>query len=351
MKPDNCSRAWEAEALDDGRLTGPDRASFERHAAVCPACRAQLTGLKALRAKLALVAPPSRAPLEHQRLRARLLERANTLATRQERRPRLAFIAALVALVALALGIGVGIFRPKRRVEHPATTAIVPPRFDAQSSPDASWLPHTSGGSTRVELLRGSVSFTVPHLEPTQEFFVTLPDGEIEVRGTAFTVVVEEGRTVSVNVTAGVVAVRIRGTEERRLHAGDVWPPAVSHNDSTPAATASGTRPPAASPHPHGSGSARAASPPRASAGYLFDEAFASFERGAYGPADLQFERFVREYPADPRAEDASYLRAIARLRLGDRQGAAVLARAYLEAYPAGLRRPEARRLADPTQP
>jgi TolA-binding protein len=85
---------------------------------------------------------------------------------------------------------------------------------------------------------------------------------------------------------------------------------------------------------------------PAVSAGTAFDDAFATFERGAYGIADVKFERFIHAFPTDPRTEDAAYLRAVARSRMGDKEGAAELARTYLEAYPHGFRRLEAQRLA-----
>jgi TolA-binding protein len=189
------------------------------------------------------------------------------------------------------------------------------------------------------------VSFRVPHLEPAQRFSVALPDGELEVRGTEFTVVVDGGRTMAVNVTDGAVALRIDGRPETVLHAGDLWPepPAIVAAAGSVDPIASGSSAAPAVVH-----AARAASH-GPSPGALFDDAFASFEHGAYAEADRKLERFVREHPSEPRAEDAAYLRAVARFRLGDREGAAALARAYLEANPSGLRRLEARRLASMT--
>jgi hypothetical protein len=84
-----------------------------------------------------------------------------------------------------------------------------------------------------------------------------------------------------------------------------------------------------------------------ASAGSRFNTAMASFEAGAYARADSEFDLFAREFAEDPRCEDAAYLRAVARFRRGDKPGAATLARAYLITYPSGLRRIEARRLAN----
>lgn len=344
MTAERCARAWEAEALDDGRLTGADRASFERHAAVCAVCRAEVAALAALRAKMAVVAAPEIMPLDRQRLRARTLERANATSGALRSRTRV-LVVALGAVGVVGTALAFAAVHARRPAPVELTQPIAAPRFDAKSSADARWLPHTSGGATRIELTRGSVSFTVPHLEPTQKFFVGLPDGELEVRGTEFTVVVHDGRTASVDVASGRVALRLKGSEELLLAAGERWPSA----EPAAAFLATADAGPAAAAHP--SAALRPTARARPTAGALFDEAFASFERGAYGLADAQLEHFIAEYPSEPRAEDAAYLRAVARSRLGDREGAAVLARRYLDAYPAGLRRPDAQRLADRAHP
>jgi TolA-binding protein len=71
-----------------------------------------------------------------------------------------------------------------------------------------------------------------------------------------------------------------------------------------------------------------------------------AFSERQYGVADRLFAHFVRDFPSDARAEDAMFLRAECRSRLGDKAGAVLFARRYLDAYPNGLRRPEAKRLA-----
>ena len=48
----DCPRLFEAEARRDGRLTGTERASFERHLSACPACSREVQALEALAASL-----------------------------------------------------------------------------------------------------------------------------------------------------------------------------------------------------------------------------------------------------------------------------------------------------------
>jgi TolA-binding protein len=76
-----------------------------------------------------------------------------------------------------------------------------------------------------------------------------------------------------------------------------------------------------------------------------FAAAMATFQAGSYGQADSLLASFTRDFPGDARTEDASFLRAVAHARLGDRKGAAILARAYLAVFPSGLRRKEAEAL------
>ena len=48
MSATPCPRLFEAGAMRDGRLTGVERASFERHVTVCPACSREVQALEAL---------------------------------------------------------------------------------------------------------------------------------------------------------------------------------------------------------------------------------------------------------------------------------------------------------------
>jgi TolA-binding protein len=71
-----------------------------------------------------------------------------------------------------------------------------------------------------------------------------------------------------------------------------------------------------------------------------------AFRDGDYASADDLLGRFMREMPADPRVEDACFLRAVANARQGKKANAADIARTYLARFPRGLRRPEAERIA-----
>ena len=53
------------------------------------------------------------------------------------------------------------------------------------------------------------------------------------------------------------------------------------------------------------------------------------------------FSAFVAQYPRDPRAEDAAYLRVLCLRRLGDPVQMKAAASEYLRHYPRGFRRAE----------
>jgi len=71
-----CPRAWEAEAVEDGRLAGADGASFERHAATCPTCAHEVEAIASLHRAMREIPPPEVTPLELRRMRVRLLQQA-----------------------------------------------------------------------------------------------------------------------------------------------------------------------------------------------------------------------------------------------------------------------------------
>ena len=78
----------------------------------------------------------------------------------------------------------------------------------------------------------------------------------------------------------------------------------------------------------------------------LFLRGIAAFRTGRYQDADALLQSFVAANPQDARIEDAAFLRAVSRARLGDKKGSAILAREYLRRFPQGMRRPEAHMLA-----
>ena len=370
-----CAQAWQAEAVEDGRLSGAERESFERHAATCADCRRERLVLAELRARAERLPPSDPAPLERRRQRQLLLRRASELGQRS-REPFRRWPALAVALLAA----GVGLFAFSRSVDAPrppvATVATREPTYRLSATPGTRWHIVASGAALRLRLDLGDVELQVDKLSAEQRFVLELPDGEVEVVGTRFRAVASALGTEQVRVSEGRVALRLARRAPLSLAAGESWERATEEKEAEvrPAAPDAGVRAPSAadaaaarsasgvalaqrakhsaSSQPRPSSSAAAdglQASQRARAGVDFALAMAAFDAGDYGQAEGAFLGFERRHPSDARCEDATFLRAVARARRGDAAGASAIAREYLERYPSGLRVHEAKQLIKPS--
>jgi hypothetical protein len=367
-----CPRLWEAEAVEDGRLDGAGRASFERHASACAECALEVELLGKLRTVERLPFVP-RSTMSRRRRRAHLLRRANEQilgSTRRMWRGRTGAIA--IALV--AAGVVLALWRGWQRPLH-STRPEDAPLFEITSVNEARWKVVHEGPNAEVALSFGAVLVHVEKLGLERRFVMTLPDGEVEVRGTRFSVEADERHTKRVAVSEGLVALRVANDIERTLYAGESWTApepttasgaAAVDVPSAPAAVAAEHRdgekrtPVARAGKRKISGTDSRKAPSRAiapvdtaaagvaddgGAGALFADAVRAFESGSYAKADDLFRRFEKQFSSDPRAEDASFLRIVCALRRGDRGAAESHAHEYLGAYPEGLRRQDVERL------
>jgi hypothetical protein len=205
-----------------------------------------------------------------------------------------------------------------------------------------------------------------------QRFVLELPDGELEVIGTHFGVRVDPQGTRRVEVTEGRVALRLRDALPISLGAGESWtaereaaraaaPPSLPAAEPPPTPA-----PAAAAPSERSLARARQTALPetkralespsgeQAATGGTHDDDFArgmaAFGAGDYGQAERLFQDVERRHAENARRDDSTFLRAVARARRGDAEGARATARQYLERYPNGLRAPEAERLARPRE-
>jgi ferric-dicitrate binding protein FerR (iron transport regulator) len=380
MKRPACTSTWQAEALEDGRLSGAERASFERHAASCAECARELRALVRLRQDAEGLPASSLTPLEHRRQRQALLRRASELCQRAPVQPRRRTFAAFVLSGALMAALSIGFGLRAWRSGSEASVALAAPTYRLDASPGASWQTIEEGAALRLRLGSGSFMLEVDKLTAAQRFVLELPDGELEVIGTHFGVRVEPEGTRRVEVTEGRVALRLRDTLPISLGPGESWtaereaaraaaPPSVpaAEPPSTPAPRATAPSERAAAPPPAASlararptalpETKRVLEPPSgeqaAALGTRDDDfarAMAAFGAGDYGQAERLFQDFERRHAEDARQEDSTFLRAVARARRGDAAGARDTARQYLERYPNGLRAPEAERLARPRE-
>lgn len=346
-----CPRVWQAEALRDARLSGLDRTTFEEHASTCADCKREITLLAELDSALADVGVAPN-PFAHARMRAELLRRASVPLPATRRRALAA--RALVAAGAATFGIAVVVTiarAPRGEARRDDAVALATPQFETWPAPGTTLKTTVAGSTARVELTSGTCEFLVAPLRSGQRFVVVVPDGEVETAGARFTVEAPAGIISRIQVNEGEVVLR---REPARIHlaAGGKWTrlDAYEHApaeaaESFPRSTAAAASFDAAAPTaPALPGEPSAHS--TTSAADRFDDAVAAFRRGDYETADAAFERFGRDHGNDSRAEDAAYLRAVSRWRLGDHARARQLARDYLERYPNGLRTLEARTLA-----
>jgi hypothetical protein len=344
MSATPCPRLFEAEAMRDGRLAGAERASFERHMTVCPACLREVQALETLAESLRMRSPDRTAAdeLHTRRERTRLLAAFDRALLAQEQprnvRHRLIWPAVVSALVVAILLVLPRVRRPAEPRAH-ALSAVV--RADSMSV----WAERTEGDLEDVVLERGALWIHVDHSSGEGRLLVALPDGELEDIGTTFMVSADDGHTTRVAVQEGHVVLRLRGQSAIALGPGDTWIP-----DPRAVASASASVAPSADPVPTARldrgeesapsplPSAALAPPPASDPSVDFRAAMAALDVGDNHQAAAAFAKFLETHPRDARAEDAAYLRVIAFQRSGDRAGTKQAALEYLRRYPAGFR-------------
>ncbi len=343
---DPCSRLWEIEPYRDGRLGTADARSFQRHLLACEACRAQMKRDDRLR-ELAR-ALPEREPGELwlRRLRARVLRdaAAGTPPPKARRGLGAGFASAVVVA-----GVGVGTWavvahRAPPSVGGPAIVVaslppapVAMPRVQSEEafagavvpSGAARWSQERARGIEHVVLDDGVLRLHVRPQVAGERFLVTVPDGELEVRGTTFEVHVERGATTRVHVDEGVVEARLLDQAPRRLGAGDTWTVAGLVANA----------PSAHAPRPTPVDSAARAD----GAAAAYTAAMGMLREGRNDEAASAFHAFVMSQPRAAQAEDASFLEAVALARTGRGDAAALAARhAFLASFPASFHRREA---------
>ena len=346
MRRAPCDRLWQLAEIRAGRLLPGDVASFERHRPTCVHC----TGAAAYDQVLdrLIAAAPDRSPteLELRRLRVRVL--ADAAMPPSRRAPLSSWTAAAVA-IALALtltGLAVGW---RARAQRAAVALAAPPREPfagtVSATAGAAWTQTRDAGTEHVRLDDGAIAVHVRKQQAGERFLVILPDGELEVRGTSFDVVVRGRRTERVAVSEGLVALRVDGTE-RLLAAGESWPAAPP-----PAAASSGAIPPAppsiarAGATPPAASKGHAVAPPAGARDLAeYAAAMALYRAGAFDDAAEAFQQLcvTRAATLAPDlVDDASFLEASALARAGRADAAALAAERHMSRFPASFHRSE----------
>ena len=343
MSKPACARAFEAEALRDGRLTGGERASYERHIVSCAACTREVTALDALRGALQAEGDELD-EVRDRRERVRLLAAFDARLVKPKRSLSRIYQGFAAGLAAAACVAGWFAWQHERAPNAPETAVTV------HAEGVAAWSADVRGGEERVTLHDGSLRIHVDHARGGPRLIVAVPDGELEDIGTTFVVTVVAGHTTRVAVEEGRVLARLGALPERSLRAGESWTPdtgnAVIEREAAP------TPVPSAAPTASSkllevpNTPAAIANPAPADAAADFRAAMAALTRGDNRRAEQMLGAFLQKHRRNPHAEDAAYSRVIALQRCGDAADTKRAAEQYLARFPAGFRRAEVEALA-----
>lgn len=124
-------------------------------------------------------------------------------------------VAGLVMFLALAGSeVETTVSEPQQAVTH---------RAQVFAHPGASHMVMGTQPDEIVRVSNGTVTVEVDKLEPGERFRIVTGDAEVEVKGTAFDVTVENDRLKQVRVLSGVVEVRCREIAAVTLHSGELW--------------------------------------------------------------------------------------------------------------------------------
>jgi hypothetical protein len=330
MTPTLCSKAWQVEAIRDGRLTGSALRLAERHIRGCPVCSQEQLALSELSTQLREL-DGEVDELALRRLRQLTLARALAVS------PRPVDVAISrwktakwLVLGAAALAVSLGGMRFVRS-RLPAGVEVL-----ATPSAGAIWTSSRSGDVEYIDLAEGLLSVTVHHSGARGRLVVRLPDGRIEDVGTRFRVWVSHGSTAEISVAEGAVVFRRARETDLRLRAGDSWRPAIAAAEVV------------ASPGTDGSARIAVVPPAIAPARPVQRRKGAPREiASADAPAHEQSRApEATESPSD--LEDAAYMHIIALVREHRSEEARLAAGAFLRDFPRAFRRLEVERVARP---
>ncbi len=361
MRGTGCERSWELDAYREGRLGEADALSFERHLRSCAVCASTRSSDERLR-DLARALPDEQADtLRMRRVRRRIMNDAAMGHAREGTgrgsSARLRVGVALATALGCATAAAIG-YRSSRRASETAAAVAngtsekasspAPSPFAGSVQPGAGsrWSQSRDRDVETVRLDEGTLSVHVRPQLVYERFLVSVPDGEIEVRGTTFDVTVEGGKTTGVQVADGVVELRLAGWAVRRIGAGEAWPekaaPDVEPQAPLPRVRVAAHRETAPTTAP--SSAVRAGADDGAAA---YSEAMGLLGAGRNGEAAAALRAFAVAHPDAPQVEDATFLEAVALARAGRTDAAGLAAEQHLARFPSSFHRKEAVILVD----
>lgn len=326
------------EALSRG-LRGEAAHPFQAHLDHCLTCTREVESLRSLLELARQLPSPPDGVEDVEERRTQMLALAASIPAHRGHTRRSTVIASLAVAAAVAL-VSVAAIRPDSsdpQAPIAGDQALVPSvvrRGVVHPEPGARFTLVGDQPDEIVRLRDGTVLVEVASLHAGERFRVVTGDAEVEVRGTAFEVVVAADRLRAVRVRHGRVEVR-RGVDPLIvLAAGQRWdaepitvPSVISsepaHNDRarSPVAARSDRPAPVTSP-----------------AEVAFQEGVAALNSGNTGAAATAFERTIAMNANGPLVEDARFWLAVARARGGQRAGAIRAFEDYLALHPRSVR-------------
>jgi ferric-dicitrate binding protein FerR (iron transport regulator) len=213
-----------SRALSQGATTG-----LVEHLASCSRCSDEWNGALRLRALVRSLPAPAPARRHVADVRARLVAEASAV-RRPVRKAPLA-VAALAAAAAVALAVALPRHAPRSAPDAPSAR-----RHGVVTAAQGARYALLGAAPDEIVLLEsGSIHVEVSPLRAGERFRVRAGDGEVEVRGTAFDVTVDDGHMSNVMVQHGRVEVRPAGAAGATLTGGEGWHAAAR---TAPAGTA-----------------------------------------------------------------------------------------------------------------
>lgn len=318
------------------------------HVHSCASCRTDWASLERLR-DLTRALPDAPAGSEDlEAVRTALLVNSQSMRARLVPIPIWLSIAAAAAALAFYL-----LFHGRERaLDHAAG-----PKFDAPSYPASKLRRGTVHASAATEftlageqpdevvkLRQGEITVEVEPLSAKERFRVVTGDAEIEVKGTAFSALARDDRLMRVDVSRGLVVVRVRAKDPVTLGPNDRWDVLSVGNDV-------GARPPRRSLDPpvalrpntrnskmlraERSGSAAAAPGLSLSpAESAFAEGWQDLRAQDLAHATAAFARAVTSAGDQPLAEDAWFWMAVSQARIPRPAAARVSLAAFIDRFP-----------------
>ena len=213
------------------------------------------------------------------------------------------------------------------------------------AAPGALWSQAREAKVETVTLTHGELWIVVRKQAQGERFLVKVPDGELEVRGTTFDVLVGGRSTRRVQVVEGVVAVQLHGRAALELAAGQTWDLDAPEAEEAPmpAPLAPPLPSVAVARLPSPPAPPRAVVPARPNTESADYEAVMKLYRGArYEEAAVAFRQFGVRHRDSDLAEDATFLEALSLTKAGQIDRGSVAAWRHLAEFPNSFHKKEA---------